>query len=329
MSDHENKNPNEDWEKNAEDFVRANEGADVPRHEAKITKMEEPTEQPNSLGKANKFQEDSDNRPIMADIGYKNIPLEHLPSQGLFYPNGTQIAIRAATVNEIRHWSTIDEEDLMGVDDMLNYVIEKCCQIRIPGKSSSWKDIKDIDRFYIIFAIREYTFKEGENKIYVSDGEGGKIEVRKEMIRYFVLHEKLHKYYDDVQKNIMLNLKSGESVPVYMPSIGISQFIKNYVRGKQQQQKQFDQAFIKFAPFIFNDWRMLNQMSYEKAVQESSMWSLQKISVLSKMTDYLGQGVTAEVTYQSPSGAELTAPLDIEGGIKSLFLISDIFDELV
>lgn len=312
------KNTNEDWEKRAEDFVKSNEDELSPLEPAKVTR---------TLGKAQSFAEDS--RPLMADIGYKNIPLENLPSGGLFYPDGTQIAIRAASVNEIRHWSTIEEDDMLGVDDMLNYVIERCVRIKIPGMSSNWKDIKDIDRFYIIFAIREFTFKDGENKLYVNDGEGNKIEVRKEMIKYFELNENLRKYYDSENKLIQLNLRNGEQIPVYMPSIGVSQFIKNYVRGKQQQGKKFDEAFIKFAPFIFNEWRALNQMSYEKAVQESSLWSLQKISVLSKMTDYLGQGVSAEVQYQSPSGAMLTAPLDIEGGIKSIFLISNIFDELV
>lgn len=325
MSENNHNDPNnegQDWEKNAEEFANAQEGNDVDQ--PKIEKVESPV---TSLGKAKSFQQDD--RPLMADIGMKNIPLEHLPSRGMFYPPGTQIAIRAASVAEIRHWSTIDEEDLMGMDDMLNYVIERCCQLKIPGTASSWRDIKEIDRFYILFAIREYTFKDGENKIYVNVGEGDRVEVTKEMIKYFTMDERLMKYYDRDAHNLILKLKDGEAVDCYMPSIGVTQFIKNYVRGKQQQQAKFDQAFVKFAPFIFNDWRSLNQGSYERAVQDSSMWSLKKISVLSKVTDLLSDGIDPKVQYANASGAEVTAPLDFQGGIKSLFLISDIFDELV
>ena len=47
------------------------------------------------------------------------------------------------------------------------------------------------------------------------------------------------------------------------------------------------------------------------------------------MSDYLVEGVRPEIMYNTPGGAEVTAPLNIEGGIKSIFLISDIFDELV
>ena len=322
----ENNTPPEDgnWEKNAEEFAKKQEeisAAATPTATATATPIK-------SLGKARKFTEEEE-RPLMADMGYKNIPLENLPSQGMFYPPGTQIAVRAASVAEIRHWSTIEEDDLLAVDDMINYVIERCCKLKIPGASSSWKDIKDVDRFYIIFSIREFTFKDGENKIYISTGEGDKVEVRKEMIRYFTLHPKLEKFYSAASRYIELKLKSGEQIDVFMPSIGITQFIKNYIRGKQQQQLKFDNAFIKYASFLFEDWRTLNQGTYEKAVRESSAWSLQKLSVLSKMTDYLGDGIKPELLYNTPSGMEVTAPLNFEGGIKSIFLISDIFDELV
>ncbi len=46
-----------------------------------------------SFGKAQSY---SDSPSF--DIGWKNLPVELLPSKGLFYPNGTKIAIRAADV---------------------------------------------------------------------------------------------------------------------------------------------------------------------------------------------------------------------------------------
>jgi hypothetical protein len=144
----------------------AEEVTEVPVVEAKIT----------TLGKAEKFKEEEffEDSPLAADLGWKNVPVENLPSQGLFYEVGTQVAIRAAGVAEIRHWSTIDENDLLGVDDMLNFIIEKCCRIKVPGKPGTYKDLKEIDRFSLIFAIRDFTFKNGENKMYVNaaDEEG-------------------------------------------------------------------------------------------------------------------------------------------------------------
>jgi len=305
--------------------------------EATATPVAEKVAQPQAaklttLGKAEKFQA-YDSEPIAADLGWKPVPLENLPSQGLFYEEGTQVAIRAATVAEIRHWSTIDENDLLGVDDMLNFIIEKCCRIKIPGKPGSFKDLKEIDRFYLIFAIRDYTFKNGENKMMVNvvddNGITHQVEVTKESLDYFNTEDRLMNYYDQVERCFILNMKSGESFRLHMPTLGVMTFIKNFIKSKQQAGQNFDKAFIKYAPFMFSDWKTVNQNTYDKAVQDSYSWSVQRISVMDKIVEMLSASVNPQVRYILPGGQEGAAPLNFQGGIKSIFLISDIFDELV
>ena len=286
-----------------------------------------------SLGKAKQFEIDEES-PLAAEIGWKNVPISYLPSGGMFYPEGTQVAIRAASVSEIRHWSTIDENDLLGVDDMLSFITEKCCRIKITGKASSFKDIKEIDRFYLIFAIRDYTFKNGENKIYANipdeDGIDNKIEITKDLIDYFNPDERLLNYYSSEEKCFIFELKgTGEKFRMWFPSLGVMNFMKSYMKLKQQQGQKFDRSFVKYAPFLFEDWRTLTQTTYDKASHDSVNWSLSKISVLTKITDMLSSSVDPQIKYVTNGGAELKAPLNFQGGIKSLFLISDIFGELV
>jgi hypothetical protein len=74
-------------------------------------------------------------------LGLKNIPVSILPSQGKYYLPGFELSIRSATVAEIRHWSTIDENDLISVDDQLNYILERCAIVTIDGAKASWKEI--------------------------------------------------------------------------------------------------------------------------------------------------------------------------------------------
>jgi hypothetical protein len=305
--------------------------------EARLLAQQEETvkaEPVTSLGKAEKFKAfDEEEDPIASDLGWKNVPIENLPSQGLFYEAGTQVAIRAAAVAEIRHWSTIDENDLLGVDDMLNFIIEKCCRIKVPGKPGSYKDLKEIDRFYLIFAIRDYTFKNGENKMYVNvtteDGFDDKVEVTKDIIDYFNPDDKLMNYFDRENQCFQINMKSGDKFKIYFPSLGTMQFIKNFIKTRQQQGQNFDKAFVKYAPFMFADWKSLTQATYDKAVQESYTWSVQKISVMDKIVELLSSSVNPQIRYTTSGGGEATAPLNFRDGVKSLFLISDIFGELV
>ena len=315
------------FEKEAALFVQNEEAANP-------VAVETVEPQATSLGKANMILEREKESEVLAgEIGWKNVPIEHLPSQGMFYPIGTQIAIRAASVAEIRHWSTIDENDLLGVDDMLNFILEKCCRIKMPNQPSTYKDIKEIDRFYLIFAVRDFTFKNGENKLVVTvtdaDGISEKIEVTKDVIDYFNPDERLMKYHNQERGCFTMEMKTGEVFDLYMPTVGSMMFIKNYIKAKRQSNQNLDKAFIKYAPFLFSEWRTMTAASYDKAIQDSLSWSLSRISVLDKMVEILSSSVDPKIRYTTSSGTEATAELNFPGGFKSIFLISDICGELV
>lgn len=267
---------------------------------------------------------------LQDEIGWQRIPIETLPTKGLFYPVGTEVLIRAAIGDEIRHWSTLNEEDMARLDDMLNYVLERCCSIKYPNeKHSSWKDIKEIDRFYIILAIRELTFINSGNKLQVKVSENKKVDVVKEMIDYITIDERLMKYYDTQQRNFNLKFKDGSNIRFTLPSVGITSFLKNYVIRKRQMQEPIDEDFVNFAPFVILDWRGLNDDSYSHYVLESGDWNVAQISVLDEIKRIFADAVRPVVRYKDEIGGERTVPLNFQGGIKSLFLISNPFGELV
>lgn len=262
-------------------------------------------------------------------IGWHKLPIGDLPTQGFFYPEGTEITIRAAIGNEIRHWSTINEEDLSALDDMLNYVIERCAKIKFPDNKSSWRDIKEIDRFYILLAIREITFVDGENKLQVKTSETSKIDVTKDMVNYITFDERLMKYYDSKERLFVLIFKNGKRLKITIPSVGVTNWLKNYILRKRIANEVIDEDFISFAPFVVLDWKGLNDDSYGQIILDSHNWSTAEISVLTKVRDIFGDAVDPVVRYLDEEGGEREVPLTFQGGIKSLFLISDPFSELV
>ena len=64
-------------------------------------------------------------------------------------------------------------------------------------------------------------------------------------------------------------------------------------------------------------------------VIDSNDWSIPEISVLIHIKDLFMETVEPVVKYTDEGGRELTAPLNFQGGIKSIFLVSDPFGELV
>lgn len=295
---------------------------------------------PVNLGKAESFkQQDTPDSITGSNIGWKPVPVENLPSSGLFYPTGTTLEIKAAAVAEIRHFSTIDENDPLDMDDKLNVIIDKCVRLRFPDRNASWKDLKEEDRFYIIFAVRDLTFINGENKLFVSvkcgrtcKGDGTyseRVELKKDNFEYYKIDEKLMRFYNENERCFVVDSPKVGVIKMYVPSLGITSFIKNMLRDKLQKNEFYDKAFLKTAPFMFPDWRGLDEKQYNAKVQESVGWSPLKHAAIMRIAEMIRFGVKTELKREcNKCGAEVVAPLTFPGGVKSIFITSDPLGEL-
>jgi hypothetical protein len=264
-------------------------------------------------------------------LGWIPLKLEDLPTRGLFYPKNTTVSIRSALGGEIRHWSTLDETDFSALDDMVNYVIERCVTIKSIDPDNirlSWKDIKEVDRFYILLAIHELTFANGENKLQVKVSDNKKIDVKKDMVNYITLDPKLMQYYDEDERCFVLKFKNGKELKLDIPCVGVTQWLKNYIIQRRNNQLPIDEDYISFAPFIIRNWRGLNEDTYLKYVEDSHKWDVATISLLVHVKQMFADTIDPVVKFIDEGGMEHTAPLNFQGGIKSLFLISDPFGEL-
>lgn len=291
----------------------------------------------NSLGKSQKMISDS-----AENIGWKNIPVSILPSSGMFYPEGTKIAIRAAEVKEIRHYSTIDDDDKLDIEEKLSYVIERCTRMEFPYDGvMSYKDLKQEDRFFIIMAIRDLTFIKGENMIRLNPYKKCKstldcpfesgIELRTGVLSSYDIDEEILNYYDSSSRSFVFNPKKiNKKIEISIPSIGVTQEISNFIREASIKKVEVDDGFISIAPFLFNDWRSLNfQTILGKMREIDNFWTKEEYSLYYELSERVKMGTKLEVELQCPNcGEEVAAKIIFPRGLRSLFIISDIFREL-
>lgn len=260
-------------------------------------------------------------------LGWQSLDIKSLPTRGMFYPDDTKIWVRSATGGEIKHWSTMNVEDVVNVDDTLNYIIEKCCKISIPGNDyvgGSWKDLIDVDRMYILLAIRDFTWPAGENELTVPISETQQVSVLKDNINFVEFPEEIMKYYNEEEKCFKLTFKNGKTINMYLTSLGVSNWLKSYVQQKQQAREQFDKDFLLFAPLLIKNHRKLSIRAYENLVEESNSWSIGEWSAISHFRDILiRQSSEPELIYKDENGIDQIVPLTFRGGIKSIFLVSN------
>jgi hypothetical protein len=279
------------------------------------------------------------------DSHWKNVPLENLPSKGLFLPDGSEITIKSATVTEIRQWSTMDENDKLNVDDNLNFVIEKCCRLKIRGGKQwlTWRDITELDRLYLIFLIQEMTFSDEQNSLFLKfacpgpctdlDRWKDEVRVRSSMLNFVELPDEVMKYYSSQYKCFeMESAKLNETFYVYMPTIGAVEKLRARIIQAKADGRKIDKAFIPIAAYLIQDWQSFNQQAYYDLSSENFAWHLNKFTFVTKMVKMIESARSSMVTTQCPRcGKTISNPLFSKSGftVKDLFFISGGLDELI
>lgn len=258
-------------------------------------------------------------------LGWQPIALEDLPSGGIFYPVDVKINVRAATGGDIRYWSMTDNRDITQIDDALNYVLERCVSVSNPnGGKFEWKDLKEIDRFYLILAVRDYTFTDGHNELKIAINEYEDVVVKKDNITFINLDHRFDKFYDATERCYVFDRNHGvdldRPLKIFMPSVGVTQWLREYVERKANAREGFDRKFLAWAPILIRDWRGLNEPSYEALANDSTAYSTMELAIINKMKDMLTDAVNPTMSYVDESGAEHETPLNFRGGLKSIFI---------
>ena len=115
-----------------------------------------------------------------------------------------------------------------------------------------------------------------------------------------------------------------------VPSIGVMDAISSFVLNSEKRGIDIEESFIKIAPFIFSEWRGLDDKKIMQKMRESDEWSKEEFSLYFELCETIKIGTELDINIKCPTcGAEVTAPITFPGGFKSLFVISDIFRELL
>ena len=286
----------------------------------------------NGLGKASmaKFQ----NETLESDIhlGWVEVNVENLPSQGKFYPSDATLKIRSAKVAEIRAFSIMDEGNLIDIESNLNAIVKSCTQFKSGTRMLSYKDILEEDRIFLILSIRDLTFPEPENKLMLkgqdSNGESFDVELSTKYFDTETVPAEIEQYYDSEKRAYVVQTKSAGEVVIAPPTIGVMEEITKFMQSRQSERKTWDASFIQIAAYLVQDWRGFNSKKIFEMEVDFQGWSERKYMVIYRLAEKMKIGVKSNLVVDR-QGEEVLVPLDFPGGIKSLFIISDLSSELL
>jgi hypothetical protein len=208
------------------------------------------------------------------------------------------------------------------------------------SQRGSYKDILEEDRIYLILAIRELTFKTGEQTLMMPVGKKScktsecksqeSVELRTENLQFNNVIDTIEKYYDSVDRCYSVSTKSYGEIKMAPPTIGVMRAITDYIRDREEKNQSWDKSTLAILPYLQREWRGWTEKDIFAKITSFQGWDATKYTIVYRLAEDMKVGVKPEMGFPCKScGEEVTVPLTFPGGIKALFIISDISSELL
>ena len=275
---------------------------------------------------------------VNSDIrdGWMDVDKRLLGERAKFYPESWQFRIRPATVEAVRNWSTIDDENPNSIDDVFNEILKSCLSIVTPEGPLPWGNVRSWDRFYFILLIRQYTFVQGESKLEFTEDcpncdNPVTFTLLSNTLDYDLPDPEIMKYFSTDEQTWLIDPEEFEvpydPIVLYLPTLEKDANIKAWLIQRVQEKKKIDNIFIKFlpwlAPKISKDLTIANRQIREYEMKFKSCDS-DMFSLMDEVIRNISVTPATKLTGTCPTcGEEVTTDIRFPNGIRSIFAVAN------
>jgi len=275
------------------------------------------------------------NERVSQSSGKIDLPVHRLPTKGAFYPADIKILIRAAKTAEIKDFSLMDETNALDINEKINNIISLCTEVRGMTRVFSFKDLVEDDKMFLILSIRELTFPKGESVIKLRplctqcDFEN-EFDLRTDNLQYYEENKKLQEYYNAAERKYDIKTKDFGVITLSPPKIGVMQAITDYAKNKQINRQKWDKAAVQLLPYMNMDWKGLNEKVIMEKLISFQNWDVNKFALVFRLVEMMKAGIKQSLQYECANcGHSMDVNVEIEGGMKSLFIPNNPLEQLI
>jgi len=177
-------------------------------------------------------------------IGFRDIKVQIIPTKGITLPVNVRMSARPLTLEEIKHYSSMDEEEVIDIEEKIGEVFERCIRVYFGDKLMSWKDLPETDRIFNLFFLRDLTMQQHARdiKLYhtakAPDGTVKKVEITNDIFAYNKIPSGIMKFYDAQERCFIVRDKGIEIFRFTIPTVGVIMGIKKYIADKLDKRSR-------------------------------------------------------------------------------------------
>lgn len=271
------------------------------------------------------------------DISGGWIPIDRssLGKRSMFYPEDWEFRVKPATVEAIKNWSSIDEENIAVVNNVMNEIIKSCVSISTPAGKLSWDKLNSWDRFWFILKVREYTFVQGEQALEFDEecdncGENLHFVLRADDLYYDLPDDDvIEKHFNASTREWVIEPNDydlpGRTIKFYVPTLQKDNAIIQWLYAQSESGKNIDETFVKFLPFMLEkapkDPTLLDKM-IKDCHREYKSWTQEMFLFLDEVRRNIIINPSEKLAMKCPNcGEEVRSTVRFPNGIKYLFAV--------
>ena len=274
------------------------------------------------------------NEEVRIADGWIPINLDDMGVRSLFYPVNWKFSVRAATVQAVKNWTSIDETRPDQVNNAFNDIIKQCVHIDTNEPvGAGWAQINSWDRFWFICKVRETTFAKGEYNIEFNDlcsecDSEIKYKLTSDALFYeFPDEDIIEKYWDSESGEWHIDPQEygvdADPIVLYTPKLGKDSAIIDWATARARNGQKIDETFIKFLTWMLNkpsrDMQILSKQ-IQKCQDEYKSWDVPTFSFVNEVIDNITINQSEKLKAICPvCGEASTASVQFPQGIRALF----------
>ena len=266
-----------------------------------------------------------------SDLQYFNFDVRELPC-GQFYPTGTMLMVRPAQVKEIQAYSMVDDNNFYDIVEKMNDMMQACIRIKYPdGKVGSYLEIKDQDRLFLIFMIRELTFQQGNflvTKKNCTCGAECSLELKRGNFNYHGIDEKLDKYFNLSTKSFVFKTINNREFELTPPNIGLQKAFADYILKENNEKRTPNLAFLKIIPFMMNGRTTITYDGIKAKLKDFEDMDQTSFQFLNAAVGKMTFGIK-ELKKVCSCGEEVRTDMQFPNGASGIFVVHDAFEAYI
>ncbi len=265
------------------------------------------------------------------DLQYFNFDIKELPC-GAFYPSGTVFAVRPAQVKEIQAYSMVDDQNFYDIVEKMNDILQSCVRIKYSdGKMGSYLEVKDQDRLFLIFLIRELTFQQG-NSLTVSTkcgcGNELQLELKRDNFSFHEIDEKLDRYFSNSTRSYHFTTVNGKEFELTPPNIGLQKAFTDYILKENNEKRTPNLSFLKIIPFMLAGRTSITYEGIKSKLKEFEEIDDISFQFLNAAVSKMTFGIK-ELKKTCSCGEEVHTDMQFPNGASGIFVIHDAFEAYI